>query len=444
MLSDFLYRLRALFRRQRMEAELDEELRAHFERQVEKYVQSGLTRQEAARRSRVEFGGLDQVKEECRDARGVNFVETLLQDLRYGLRQLRRSPGFTTVALLTLALGIGANTAIFSVVNSVLLRPLAYRESQQLYLIQEIVPQMAKFYPLLSANLPDFRIWQRHCHSFESIAVAEPTNADLTGAGETEQIPGVPASANLFDVLGVVPALGRSFLREEDEPGRGHVVILTDEFWRARFHADVSLVGRTITLDGARYVVAGVLPSSFHFPAQLGQLTSFGGQIDFFEPLDGEKDDERGLIGEFDFAAIGRLKSGISPGEALAELNVVQMQIAQQAKEGVDLKAAVSPLESEVVGSARQGLVLLLAAVGAVLLIVCVNLVELPAGPCSWANARSGHPHGAGRDSRAAVSAHAHGKSGARNHGRRVGDLSWESRRRLARSGRATGPASSG
>jgi MacB-like periplasmic core domain/FtsX-like permease family len=236
---------------------------------------------------------------------------------------------------------------------------------------------MAKFYPLLSANLPDFRIWQRDCRSFASIAVAESRSADLTGAGETVEIPGVRASANLFDVLGIVPALGRNFLPEEDEAGRGHVVILTDEFWRGNFHADLSIVGRTITLDEARYVVAGVLPASFHFPAQLGPLASFGRKIDFFEPLDGERDYERGLIGEFDFAAIGRLKPSVSPGQALAELNVVQARIAQQAKEGLDLKAAISPLESEVVGSARRGLILLLAAVGAVLLIVCVNLANL-------------------------------------------------------------------
>jgi predicted permease len=304
-------------------------------------------------------------------------MATLLTDLRYGIRMLAKNPGFTAVAVFTLALGIGANTAIFSVVNGVLLRPLAYRESQRLYLLQVIVPQMAKFYPLLAANLPGFRIWQKQCHSFESIAVAEGASADLTGAGEPIEIHGVRASANIFDVLGVRPALGRSFVPEEDDPGRGRVVLLTDPFWRSRFHADPAVVGGTITLDGTPYAVAGILPASFHFPAQLGQFASFGERLDFFEPLNGPKDYERPLIGEFDFAAIGRLKSGVTPGQALAELNVVQAQIAQQAKEGVDLKAAISPLESEVVGSARLGLILLLAAVGAVLLIVCLNLANL-------------------------------------------------------------------
>jgi putative ABC transport system permease protein len=306
-----------------------------------------------------------------------HHMNSLLQDLRYALRQLRRSPGFTAVAVATLALGIGANTAIFSVVNGVLLRPLAYREPGRLYLIREIVPQMAKFYPLLPANIPNFRIWQEECHSFEGIALAEPADANVAGTGETERIHGVRSSANLFDVLGAYPTLGRSFLPQEDEPGRGRVVVLTDQFWRNHFYADPRVVGRQIGLDGVPYTVVGVLPASFHFAAQRGFLGDFGAKLDFFEPLNGPKPYEQGLIGEFDFTAIGRLRSGVSADEAEAELNVVQARIAQKANEGVDLKAAVFPLESEIVGPARRGLMLLLGAVGAVLLIVSFNLANL-------------------------------------------------------------------
>lgn len=303
-------------------------------------------------------------------------METLWQDLRYGIRLLVKSPGFTVVAVLTLALGISANTAIFSIVNSVLLRPLAYPQPQRLYVIREVVPQWAKTYPTLAANLPDFRIWQVQCHSFEQIAIAESLEMALSGAGEAEEIHGVRASASLFDVLGIRPALGRTFLPEEDEAGHGHVVILTDSLWRSRFHADPTLVGGAITLDGEPYTVAGVLPASFRFPKQLG-LTGFGPRIDFFKPLGGPKYYEEGLIGEFDFAAIGRLKPGGTPEQALAELNVVQAQIAKEAKENVDLRAQLFPLEAEVVGAARRGLILLLAAVSAVLLIVCLNLTNL-------------------------------------------------------------------
>src|SRR5437763_11668790 len=163
----------------------------------------------------AEMCGPQQAKEQHREARGLPFLDTLVQDLRFAFRMLRKSPGFTAMAVLTLGLGIGANTAIFSVVNSALLRPLAYREPQQLYLVREIVPQMAKFAPTLGANIPDFRIWQKQVHSFADIAIAESTSADLSGAGEPEVIRGVRASANIFDVLGAQPALGRAFLPEE-------------------------------------------------------------------------------------------------------------------------------------------------------------------------------------------------------------------------------------
>jgi putative ABC transport system permease protein len=302
---------------------------------------------------------------------------TLWQDVKQGTRALRRSPGFALVAILTLALGIGANTAIFSVVNGVLLRPLAFQQPGQLYLIQEIIPQLQKYYPTLAANLPDFEIWQKRVHAFEGIAIAEGKSADLTGMGEPEEIHGVRASANLFDVLGVRPALGRGFLSQEDQAGRGHVVVLSHAFWVSRFHGDPAVIGKTMTLDGAPYEIVGVMPASFHFPHEFTGLVQFKPNPNFFEPLNGSAVYERDLIGEFDFAAIGRLAPGVTPKRALAELNVVQAQIARQAKAGVDLLAQISPLEGAVVGSAGRGLLFLLLAVGAVLLIVCLNLANL-------------------------------------------------------------------
>lgn len=373
MLSDLLIRVRALFRRNAVETELDDELRFHFDQQVEKLVQSGLSLPDARRLARLTFGGSEQIKEECREARGVHFLETLGKDLSFGLRQLRRSPGFTSIAVLTLAVGIGANTAIFSVVNSALLRPLAYSDPQQLYLVKEIVPQLAKFYPLMDANLPDYQIWRRQVRSFADVAVAEQASADLTQAGEPEVIHGVRASSNIFRVLGAQPAFGRAFRPEEDEPGRGNVIILTDGFWRRRFQADPSVLGRTLTLDGVPHEIVGVLPASLRFPPALG-----GGRLqDFFEPLNGPLPYEQDLIGEFDFAAVARLKPGITPDQTLAELNLVQAQIAKQANTGEDLRAALLPLQAEVVGPSRQGLIFLLAAVGAVLMIVCANLASL-------------------------------------------------------------------
>ena len=259
-----------------------------------------------------------------------------------------------------------------------LLRPLAYREAQQLYLVREIIPELSQTYPTFPANLPNFRVWQRECHSFDEVAIVMSTGAMLTGYGESEDIYGGLASANLFGVLGIVPQLGRTFLPQEDTPGNDHVVILTNSFWRDRFHGDPKIVGRSITLDGKPFQVVGVLPASFRFPKgdQFGALTGFPLRTDYFKPL-GLDPEQFSPLGEFDYAAIARLKPGTSVGQALAELNVIQARIAKDAKQGVGLRAEIIPLESAVVGTARRGLLLLLAGAGAVLLIVCLNLASL-------------------------------------------------------------------
>ena len=365
-------------RRKRMMEDLDQDIRDYIERETQDNIERGLSPEEAHFAALRKFGNVTRVKEETREVWSFVWLEQLWQDVRFGLRMLRKSPGFTCVAVLTLALGIGANTAIFSMVNSVLLRPLAYREAQQLYLVREIVPELSQTYPTLPANLNNFRVWQRDCHSFAEVAIVEPFDMTLTGYGEAEQISGGRASANLFDVLGIVPEMGRTFLPQEDTPGNDHVVILTHSFWLDRFQGDPKIVGRSITLNGKAFQVVGVLPASFHFPkgAQLGALTEFPPRTDYFKPL-GLDPKEFDQIGEFDFAAIARLKPGTSAGQALAEINVIQARIAKDAKEGVGLRAEIIPLESQVVGTARRGFLLLLAGVGAVLLIVCLNLANL-------------------------------------------------------------------
>jgi predicted permease len=366
------------FRRGLTEKHLDAELRFHLEQQIADYVFAGMKPEEARRRARVEFGGIDQWKEACWDSGAAHVLGTLAQDVRYGLRQLRRSPGFTAVAVLTLAVGIGANTAIFSMVNSVLLRPLAYREAQQLYLVRETIPELSQTYPALPANLPNFRIWQRECHSFEEVAIVGGSAMTLTGYGEAEQISGAMASSNVFHVLGTEPELGRTFLPEEDLPGKDHVVILTHLFWRARFHADPGIVGRSLTFDGKPFQVVGVLPASFRVPkaTQFGDMVGMPSNVKYFKPL-GLDAKQFSPLGEFDYAAIARLRPGISPVQALAELNVIQARIAKEANQGVSLRAQLIPLEDVVVGRARRSLLLLLAGVGAILLIVCLNLANL-------------------------------------------------------------------
>lgn len=305
-------------------------------------------------------------------------VTTLWQDLRYALRTLLKAPGFAAIAILTLALGIGANTAIFSVVNGVLLRPLAYHEPQQLCVIREIVPQLTKFYPTFPANLPNFRIWQRDLHSFENIGLAEGIEMDFRGRNSAVELPGAKVTSTLLDTLGVHPALGRNFQPDEDNPGRDHEVILTDSFWRSEFHADPKIIGKAMNLNGQSYEIVGVLPASFHFPQgeELGPLTYFDAQLAFLKPL-GEDASQTDLLGEFDYAAIARLKPGVSLAQASAELNVVQERIAETAKQGGNLQAELIPLATQMLGPARQGLLFLLAAVGAVLLIVCANIANL-------------------------------------------------------------------
>jgi putative ABC transport system permease protein len=225
MLSDLLFRLRALFRRDAMEAEMDEELRSHFENQVEKLVASGMPRNEAVWRARLEFGGYEQLKEECRDARGVSLVETIVQDMRYALRMLRSSPGFTAVAILTLALGIGANTAIFSVIDSVLLGPLPYQDPAGLVVVWENDSQHPN--PHNTVSPPDFLDWQRRNSVFSEMAALFDQRANLTGNGAPQEVVLQDVSANFFSVLGVSPILGPGFTAENGKPGHDDVLSVT-------------------------------------------------------------------------------------------------------------------------------------------------------------------------------------------------------------------------
>ena len=301
-------------------------------------------------------------------------MHALAYDLRYAVRLLRKSPGFTAVVVLTLTVGIGANTAIFSLVDSVLLKPLNFQDSKQLYVIHEIIPQWANSAPVLAANLPDFQIWRKESRSFDDIAILESTSMILAGVGETEEVRGTRTSANLLQLLGVRPAIGRLFLQNEDDTDHGYFVILTDSFWRTRFKADPAVIGRSVMLDEHPYTVVGVLSQSFQMPGVVNGLSS---RSQFFVPLDGPKYYERDLIGEFDFTAIGRLKRDVTSSQALSELNVIQARIAKEAHADVDLRADMVPLQSQVVASSQRGLILLFAAVGAVLLMICVNLANL-------------------------------------------------------------------
>ncbi|HWR54602.1 MAG TPA: ABC transporter permease [Bryobacteraceae bacterium] len=304
-------------------------------------------------------------------------------DLRFAVRNLLRTPGFTIVAVLTLALGIAANTAIFSVVNGVILKPLAYRDSGRLVFIQESVERFKDTYPTVPVNVHHYEEWRKQKGSFEELALLQRSEMNLLGRGYPERLPAARVSATFLPLLGVQPALGRNFLPEEDQPGRENVVLLSDGLWRRRFAADAGIVGRTLTVDGAAHTIAGVLPRGFRIPELTGgssiQTGSGSREPQLFKPL--AEDVRRvGWMGEFNYPCLGRLKPGATPERAAAELDGVLANIVNTYAEPGDkyaTKSVIVPLQEKVVGKARKGLVVVLLSVGAVLLIVCVNLANL-------------------------------------------------------------------
>ena len=299
-------------------------------------------------------------------------------EFRYAIRGLRRDRAFASMVVLSLAVGIGANTAIFSLVNGVLLRPPGYREPDRLVTISQMAPKLLKSYPALPVNIAIYREWRKQLTSFESLGTARGGAFNLTGSGDPEQLRGAIVSANLFTVLGVQPRIGRNFLDSEDTAGHDQVAIIADSLWRRRFASDPAIVGRKILLDGKPYEVAGVLPPSFHFPREekIG-ARSLDERLEIYKPLGYESDDLVLRMGDFNFWTTARLRPGVSLAKAQAELNVVQAGISSRLPGDLDLHANLVPLTERMVGDVRQGLVLVMAAVGAVLLVLCVNLANL-------------------------------------------------------------------
>src|SRR5277367_6065771 len=374
MLSDLSYRLRALFRRTAMDAETDEELRSHFENQVAKYVASGMTREEAKRRARLEFGGYEQLKEECRDARGVGFLETLTRDVRYGLRLLRKNLAFSAVAILTLALGIGANTALFSVIDSVLLRSLPYHDSAGLVMLWENDSQHPNHHNTVSP--PDFLDWSSGSDAFSSVAAIADERANLTSIGDPQEVIVQEVSANFFSVLGVNPFLGAGFTAENGQKGHDDVVILSYGLWKERFAADTMIIGKTIMLNGHAQTVVGVEPESFHWFIKEGSLTGAKPQLWAPFVLPPEYYDRKN-VGRF-LTVVARLKPGVTLPQAQSRMNTVAAQIAQEYPDyDGGWGASVVALRDPISGDLRPALLILLGAVGFVLLIACANVSSL-------------------------------------------------------------------
>jgi putative ABC transport system permease protein len=379
MLSNLRTLLRAILRRSEIERELDEELRHHVERQTEQNIRLGMNPEEARYAAIKAFGGVEQAKERSRDVRGVRLLEELWQDLRYGVRMLLKNPGFTLIALITLALGIGANTAIFSVVNALLLRPLPYRQSERLVKVFYGKPAPAKGMSPSIWSYPRFEVLRDLNQSFAAVAGFNQSPYNLTGTDAPERLQVEMVSAGYFPLLGVEAVVGRTFTAEEDRmPGANLAALLGYGLWQRRFGGDPQVIGKTIELDKQAFTIVGVLPPDFR-----GQ----SGAADVWAPMTAApKFVPRVLIHPNDrwFQVIARLKAGVSLAQAQADIRQVSAQIErkypspQDEREGNAEGPVIAPLQAAKVDPAlKTSFLILLAAVGLVLLIACANVANL-------------------------------------------------------------------
>jgi putative ABC transport system permease protein len=349
-----------------MEQDLNEELRYHVERQIEQNLGAGMSPEEARRAALRDFGGLEQTKERCREARGVKLLEDLWQDLRYGLRVLVRSPAFTVLAVLTLALGIGATTTIFTVAYAVLLKPLPYQNADRVvYIWARNTRQSVSQGYLTYSDVVDYR---ERAQSFESLAAYTTVVTNLTGAGEPERIEGFSVATDFFRTLGASPLLGRTFTAEDDLED-SDVVILSYGLWQRKFGGDSSVIGQTIKLDmfwGNSFQVVGVMPPDFQFPER-SELWTHGSFTDPPTHADPHI-----------FRAVALLKPGVALAQAQAEMDGHAQRLAEEYPESnAGWNLNLVSLSDYIFGKTRVALYVLLGAVGFVLLIACTNIADL-------------------------------------------------------------------
>jgi putative ABC transport system permease protein len=355
--------LRNFFAKQNNDRELDDELRSYIDQLAEDKIRAGMKPEDARRAARIELGGVEQVKENVREIRVGAWFDSFLQDLRYGARMLRKNPGFTAVAVLTLALGIGANTAMFSVINAVLLRPLPYTNPQQLLVLQELSPSVGVHSP----SYPDFLDWRKQSKTMPQMAALNNRSFNLSGVAQPENINGYAVSPNCLSLFGVRPILGRDFLPSEETPGTAPVAILSYALWQSHFGADPNISGKNLTLDGQTFAIVGVLPPNIRFLDQTDLLAPIG--VWAGEMMN------RGDRG--DMAGIGRLAPGASVAQARAEMDTIAANLRKEYPINAGISVSVTPLRVELAGDARPAILVLFGAVVFVLLIACVNVANL-------------------------------------------------------------------
>jgi len=372
--SRFRSWLQATLRRSRTESDMRDELHFHVEAYAEDLVRSGVPRLEAMRRAKLEFGGAERVKEECREARGIHFLETLFRDIRYGLRALRKSPGFTAIAVLTLGVGIGANTAIFSVINGVLLKPLPYLHPEELIDLHLTAP---------GVNFPDadpapflYFTYREQGRSFQSVGLYRWNTQSVTGLTEPEEVQCLNVTAEVLPILGVQPALGRWFSENDAAPGSTQTAVLTYGWWQTHFGADRSVIGRQIIVNSISSQIIGVMPANFRFLDR---------DSTFLLPLQFDRSKE--FLGGFDYPGIARLKPGVTIEQASADvarmipmaLHSFPPQPGLTLKEFEDVRLAPKSryLSQMLIGDVGKTLWVLMGTIGIVLLIACANVANL-------------------------------------------------------------------
>jgi putative ABC transport system permease protein len=364
-------RIHALLHRSGADAELQHEIEIHIQQLTNEAIAAGTIEVEARAMALREFGRIDQIKEECRDARRVSWIQDFVQDLRYGLRMLRQSTGFTAIAVFTLALGIGANTAIFSLVDAVLLRSLPYRDPNQLVLMFNVPLDRPE--ELSSISYRDFIELRRQNQVFSEMAGNTFHDLTLTKAGEPAIVNTADVTPEIFAVLDAKPLLGRTLLPEDGKPGAAAVAVLSENLWRSRFGANPGLMGQTIALDMRSFTVVGILPASFRYPEGAPRQDVWISVMQ--DPLFGPLTSQPGvrLLG-----LLGRLKPGISLEKAQAEMNTVGGRLAREfPAEDSGLTMRIRPYRQEVVGNLKPALLIMLGAVGLLLLIACANIANL-------------------------------------------------------------------
>lgn len=364
-------------------ADLERELRSDLELEEEEQRDNGLSPDEARHAARRALGNMTLIREQTHEAWGWAFLEHLWQDLRYAARQLRRSAGFSAITVMTLALGIGATTAIFTLVYDVMLRPLPFAEADRLVTVEEIAAEWSNIYPTLPVNANHFTFWKQNNRSFDSMAVMQQGSAPLGAEGRPSRVGVLAATPGIFSVLRVQPQLGRAFTEEEAQPGNEHVAILLHDLWHEQFGSDPGIVGKTIRLNGFPYKVIGVMPQSFHMPAVQTVATIAALNhvlpIGVLEPLAFSKERLAEQMGDMDYFGLARLKRGVSVAAATADLDALQHTISVNlpADEKATLSVSLTPFQEKLVGNNRRPLLILLVAVAGLLIVGCVNVTNL-------------------------------------------------------------------